>query len=342
MATIGSIIQSQFIGCPISVPVTAASPSGNITFHRVRLKLEIWDVNGGTTGLPTSSNKVEFEFSSPCSNSETIWFDVSSALRAFVDSYLPSPTTFVYPSVSASMQAMDDYMKDGISYEGQEASSIETISGKHLGTLTDLERGAGITGSYQEPARYGRKPTSSPEICYYDENHTKVHLQPGSTASAPSVSSVTIPTGSPTGQNPSNIYGIRYPVYGHEIRFVNSLGVHENIFAAGLPTKEVNYTTEKYTIARQETLTRFSRGLAVKQNDYETWTFSSGPLDEQWTSWYIHEFLMVRWAWIDVNGIWIPCHVLPDETITLVSREKAEIMEVKFKLQMDINGSPCW
>jgi hypothetical protein len=102
----------------------------------------------------------------------------------------------------------------------------------------------------------------------------------------------------------------------------------------------VNITTDKYTIAKQETLTSFSRGLAIKQNDYETWTFSSGPLDEAWASWYIHEFLMASWVWIMVNGVWIPCHVLPEETTLLEDRTKAQPYEVQFKLQLDINGSP--
>lgn len=344
MATIaeGSIIQSRFIGSPISVPVTASSPTGNVTFHRVRLKVTVGD--GGSV---ITTGDVDFEFSAPCKNNETVWFDISSAYRAFADSYGPTPTAFSYPRLTASIEAVDDYMIDGVSYEGVSSSGQKTVSSKYLGALTDKERGYGTSNSWSEPARYSRKPTSSPEICFYHPNAqgqsdgTVKHLSAGTTGvNAPSVSQVTVPVGSPTGQNPANIYGIPYPPDGHEIRFINSLGVHENIFVSGLPTKEVNITTDKYTIARQETLTQFSRGLTVKQNDYETWTFSSGPLDEQWASWYIHEFLMARWVWISIGGAWVPCHVLPEETTTLISREKAQMLEVQFKLQLDINGSP--
>lgn len=339
----GSIIQSRFIGSPIVVPVTASNPTGNVTFHRVCLKVTVSD-GGGVI----NTGDVEFNFSTPCSNNETVWFDISSAFRAFVDAYSPTPATFSYPHLSANIEAKEDYMIDGVSYEGVSSSGTKTVSGKYIGALSDKERGYGTNNTWSEPSRYSRKPTSSPEICFYHPNAqgqsdgTVKHLSAGATTNettpiAPSVSQVTVPVGAANGVN---IYGIPYPQDGHEIRFINSLGVHENIFAAGLPTKEVNITTDKYTIARQETLTQFSRGFAVKQNDYETWKFSSGPLDEAWASWYIHEFLMARWVWIDIGGAWIPCHVLPEETTTLISREKADMIEVQFNLQLDINGSP--
>ena len=218
--------------------------------------------------------------------------------------------------------------------------SAPSVATMYMGKLTDRER---LSATPAPPATYSRKPTSSPEICFYHPNRqgesdgTVKHLLPGSTSSAPAVTAVSVPVGSANG---SNIYGIPYPPHGHEIRFINSLGVHENIFVAGLPTRAVNITTDQYTIARQETLTKFSRAIAVKYGDRETWMFSSGPLDEAWVSWYIHEFLMASWVWIDINDMWIPCHVLPEEQVTLVQHDKADMLEVMLALKLDINGSP--
>jgi len=348
MATINqaSIIQSRFIGSPISVPVTASSPAGNVTFHRVRLKVTV----AGTV-VSVAMGSTEFEFSTPAGNGEVVWFDISSAFRAFADTYTPTPTAFTYPSLGAEVEAVEDYMIDGVSYEGVSSSGTKYVTAKYLGALSDMERGAGISNSWFEPARYSRKPTTSPEICFYKPNaqgepdDTVKHLLAGTTATAnpPSVNAISVPAGFASGVN---IYGIPYPQDGYEIRFVNSLGVHENVFVAGLPAKEVSITADRYAIARQETLTKFSRGLAVKQNDYETWTFSTGPLDEAWASWYVHEFLMARWVWISApagsaSGVaWIPCHILPEETSVLISRAKADMLEVQFKVQLDINGSP--
>lgn len=342
MATIpsGSIQQSRFIGTPIMVPVQAASPAGNVTFHRVRLKVTVGDGGGAIV-----QEDAEFEFSTPVGNGEVAWFDISSAFRAFADAYSPTPTAYTYPHLAATLNACDDYMIDGVSYEDVSPSATVQVTGKYLGALTDRERGAGITDQWSEPARYSRKPTSSPEICFYHPNQqgesdgTVKHLLPGTTGvNAPSVSQVAVPVGS--GIAAANIYGIPYPPHGHEIRFINSLGVHENIFVAGLPTRAVNITTDQYTIDRQETLTKFSRAIAVKYGDRETWTFSSGPLDEAWVSWYIHEFLMASWVWIDINNMWIPCHVLPEEQVTLVQHDKTDMLEVMLALKLDINGSP--
>ena len=332
MATIpsGSIQQSRFIGTPIMVPVQAASPAGNVTFHRVRLKVTVGDGGGAI-----AQNDAEFEFSTPVSNGEVVWFDISSAFRAFADAYSPTPTAYVYPHLAANLNACDDYMIDGVSYEDMSPSATVQVTGKYLGALTDRERGAGISNQWSEPARYSRKPTSSPEIVYAG----KTILRPVSTGTnPPGVDAIVVST---EGVDPAyDCYAISQPPHGHEIRFINSLGVHENIFVAGLPTRVVNITTDQYTIARQETITKFSRAIAVKYGDRETWTFSSGPLDEEWVSWYIHEFLMASWVWIDINDMWIPCHVLPEEQVTLVQHDKTDMLEVILALKLDINGSP--
>jgi hypothetical protein len=116
--------------------------------------------------------------------------------------------------------------------------------------------------------------------------------------------------------------------------------VHENVFLTGFPKREVSISTEQYVISRQETLSQFSRGLAVKQNNHETWTLSSGPLDRQWQSWYIHEVLMARWAWLRIGEHYIPCHILPDETIQALDRQKGDVLTVPITVELDIEGSP--
>lgn len=335
MATIntGNIIQSRFIGSPISVPVTVGNPSGNVTFHRVRMKIKVTDDAGVIT-----TGDAEFESSKPVTNNQTVWFDISSAFIAYVDGYIPSPTTFSYPSLTAKIEAVEDYLIDGISYEGVSSSGEKTVSGMYIGALTDRERGAGISNSRYEPERYGRKPATSPEIVFIGKSILRPGaLMDGVSPLAPSVEAISVVSGA---DQSYNCYGITAPRDGYEIRFINSLGVHENIFVSRLTEKEVHIDSEKYVIAREETLTRFSRGTIAKQNDYETWKFSSGPLDEAWVSWYIHEFMMAKWVWIYINGMWIPCHTKPEESITLVNRENASMMEVQFDLEMDINGSP--
>ena len=320
MAVTITLNNSRLMGSPIVAEVNVNERAG-VVFHRVVLSVAV--TGGGSSGT--------FKFSSPVTGSP-LQFDISSAFRAVADKFSPTATALNYPSYSLSITAREEYMVDGVVYPGDEAT-LSQSGDVYMGSYTDLER---IKG--QTPARWSRKPTSSPQIAFTG----KSLIVPGACSDGgiwtnPAALAITVAEGA---NATYNYYGIAAPPNGHEIRFINTLGVHENIFVAGLPTKEVNITTEKYTIARQETLTQFSRGLAVKQNDYETWTFSSGPLDEAWASWYIHEFLTARWVWISIGGTWVPCHVLPEETTTLVNRADAKMIEVQFKLQLDINGSP--
>lgn len=325
MATILTPDYSNFIGSPIIVPVQAGSPAG-ATFHRVRIMVTINDA-------------ASFEFSTPVSSGgETVRFDISSAFRAFAESHEYTPTTLnAYPDMSAVIKAYDDYMVDGVEQRGK-GESTANISPLYCGHLTDMERLLGL--DYPATGRYSRKPTSSPELAFVGYEF----LQPGPCASevgpvAPAVTTVTVPSGSVAG---SNIYGISAPQDGYELRFINSLGVHENVFLTGFPKREVNISTEQYVISRQETLSQFSRGLAVKQNDHETWTLSSGPLDRQWQAWYVHEVLMARWAWLRIGGNYIPCNILPEESLTLYDRQKPEVMTVPVVVQLDINGDPIY
>lgn len=323
MASISSTEYRIFFDQPVTVTATAVDYSG-ATFHRLRLKVKI-------------NNASEFEFSSPVSSDAlTVRFDISSAFRAVADSHQYLATELnAYPALTAEVTACSDYMKDGKEHPGEDKSPATIIGPLYAGRLTDMERLTGTT-----PARYSRKPTSSPEICFTGYQHLAPVAIGGSLSpTVPSVNPVNVPVGSPTGSG-DNIYGIPAPQDGYELRFINSLGVHENVFLTGFPKREVNISTEQYVISRQETLSQFSRGLAVKQNNHETWTLSSGPLDRQWQSWYIHEVLMARWAWLRIGGHYIPCHILPEDTIQALDRQKGDVLTVPITVELDIEGSP--
>ena len=105
-------------------------------------------------------------------------------------------------------------------------------------------------------------------------------------------------------------------------------------------TTEMNVSSESYIRAVQETFGSFSRGLVTKKNDYETWKLSSGPLDAAWDSWFLHEFLMAKFVWVKIDGNWIGCHIVPDETVDGIDRTSGNFMQVEFSVQLDINGSP--
>ena len=313
MAIIGTISGSSFIGCPIVVPVTPGSAPSGATFHRVCLNVTV----GGFT----------FGFSSPAEDA-AINFDVSSALRAVTDRYEYSATNLNnYPSLSFVCEAWDEWMVDG-QLSGKQYVFNSSLSGLFAGSLSDRERLAGTLS----PTQFSRKPTSSPEIVFVGMTWLK-----GATGNSPSVRQVAI-----TDQTAatSEYYPIVAPRDAYEIRFINSMGVHESVHVTCLPADETAIATTRYAISKPETVSDFSRGIAIKQNDRERWKMSTQPIDRQWQQWYLHEFLMAKLAWAKVDGLWLPVHILPEETVKGRDRQKAAPMTVEFTIEFDINGSP--
>lgn len=317
MATVSLASGSKFIGCPVVFNVTPGSVPEGATFHRVRV---VVTVNGQA-----------FEFSTPVSGGGSIPIDISSALRAVADKYQYSAMEYSYPGIGNAsgdkIEAFDDYLKDGA--EKHSAGSTGTLSGPYyIGKLSDRER---LTGS--RPSKYSHKPTSSPEIVHIG----KTLLVAGAFNGSPSVSELPITSStSPT----ADYYPIAAPNDSYELRFINTLGVHESLHVICLRQTEVNIKNDFYTIARQETLTQFSRGISVKQNDYELWKMSSGPLDRAWQQYYLHEPLMAKWAWLKVGGGFLPVHIVPGDTTKGIDRSKGDALTVEFTIRFDINGSP--
>lgn len=322
MAKIISLDGSRYIGCPIVYKITAGDIDDSATFHRVRLVVTITSSDGTSTA---------FEFSTPAADNEDVYFDISSAFRAMADQYEYTPAGMdSYPYWTLVADAYDDYLLNGVEHRGE--NQDHSVDGGHfyVGKLTDRER---LTG--ERPAIYSRKPTSA-EVCFVNNDH----LQAGTFGATPSVAKQTVAAGMATINGTHKIYGIPRPADGFELRFINSLGVHENVFITCLRQSEVNIKGDFHTKAVQETLTKFSRGVNIKQNDYEQWKMSSGPLDRAWQQWWLHELLMARWAWLEVDSKWMPVHIVPEETTVGVDRAKGNLLEVQFTLRFDINGSP--
>lgn len=316
---------SVFSGSPIVYRVTPTAIAGNVVFHRIRLTVTV-NMEGGADMV--------FPFAKPVDGNHSVDFDISSALCAVAETWNPSATWLpanalrTYPNITYRIDAVEDYMIGGQSYEGRNGASTNNQT-VYMGALTDYERLTGI-----RPTRYSRKPTTTKEIVH----RGRTILVPGLTSSAPSVQPYIV---GEDDISDLNVYPIDTPRDSYEIRFINSFGVHESVHVTALKTSDVPITTEEYIIARQETLTQFSRGIAIKKNNQERWKMSSGPLDEAWASWYIHEFLMVQWAWIKVGDVYIPCHIMPDDTTQLIDRTKDGIITVPFTVKLDITGSPA-
>lgn len=331
---------SPLIGSPIVYGVTAASLANldTVTFHRIKLKV--------TAGLQGGSYR-DIIMSSPVEDGERIMIDISSALRAVADDYVYTvePPEH-YPYIAFSLEAWDEYMQNGETHEN--VGVVKNDGGRALfGGYSDLDRI--LSNGNKTTKRFSRKPQSYPELVV--EGETWIHPQDmvctiGGITNGPSsvVHTLTIDEDHPAGLR--EIDGIqvyvseRYNIDRYQFRFVNSLGCMESIGVYSLLSSKVNVSKEEYVRSGMETFSSFSRGIITKKNDYETWALSSGPLTHEWQQWFLHEFLMARWVWIEINGSWLPCHIIPEETITAVDKTNSSVMSVSFSVRLDFNGSP--
>jgi hypothetical protein len=372
---------SPLIGSPIVYRVVPAAYNANRTFHRIVVKVyaaletdEDYTTFNFSTLVETKS--VNGGFATVASN-----FDISSALQAVADKYEYEATPPErYPYIKFRIEAWDEWMMEGNTYNNQGIVLWPTPPGMppylyylyayaHMGAWTDLERmNASVDQGgveYLNITKLSRKPNTSPELVFKNV----AFVYPGAFSRGLETDYIDSESGMPVSNAPStgpkslsytpaslgavtvgdhDLYVIDKPANsGHVLRFVNGMGCIESLHVQSLIKREASNKTEKHSVAKQETLKQFSRTVTMKKDGPETWSLTSGALDRDWASWYIHEFLMSPQVWIMlngqslmVNGQWIPCHVVPEETTVLEDQQKAQPYEVQFKLEMDINGSP--
>lgn len=338
MAT-GLIIKngSPLIGSPIVYQVVAESVQGQCAFHRVKLTVSAALSEGADAGSSIT-------LSTPAGNGETLLFDISSALRAVADRYQYSPIPpESYPYLTYSLSACDEYMLEGEVHDN--VGPVSTQGGRVImGAYSDYERM--MSGGSKLARHFSRKPHTLPEIVMVGETMVCPQSFADDASEATIVSGPTSLVVNIAAEGMQTINGRQ--VYAlpagqsdrYQFRFVNGLGCLESISLSSLRVVEMNCSVETYIRAVQESFGSFSRSSVSKNSDYETWRMSSPPLDEAWHSWFLHEFLMSPNVWIDIEGHWVPCQVLPEETIEGVNRVDANLLTASFSVRLDMNGSP--
>ena len=375
--SISLISGSPLIGSPIVYRVTPAAYSAARTFHRIMVRVyAALETDGEYTtfdfSTPVETSAVSGGYATVAED-----FDISTALQAVADKYEyeANPNfgdaSSRYPYIKFRVEAWDEWMVDGTIYPQQGLVAWPSLpvgqrrfyAYAFMGSWTDLERmKANVDQSgmeYLNTSVMSRKPNSSPEVVFVDKpfiypatfnrslldtDHMSDDVNPmfvsGAPTNGPMSQSYTPSSVGALVVGGHSVYVITTPANSYILRFVNGMGCMESLCVTSFAKREVPITTDKNTVARQETLKKFSRGVVRKSNDRETWYLTSGALDKAWASWYIHEFLMAEQAWIQMGTLWIPCHVVPEETTVLEDLTKAQPYEVQFKLEIDINGSP--
>jgi hypothetical protein len=218
-----------------------------------------------------------------------------------------------------------------------------------MGSFSDLER-LKTSRAGRNPTKFTRKPGTSMEVVFTGSTFLRpvpMVASLGNITNGPRVTKTKIEEegvqtiwdddGHTSG---TTVYAVPFPYDGYELRFVNGLGCVESVCIRTLAQEEVKVTTDELVIARQQLFNEVSHGLTLKQNDQERWKCSSGPLDRAWQQWFLHEFMMTPAAWVCIDHIWVPCHIIPEESVRGFDRTKGGLLEVQFTIALDIAGSP--
>lgn len=354
--TSGSVLNGNPITFEVQPNVVTGTDSNkNViypSFHRVILEVECGMSGGDVETIKMSAPVIEE------SETTSIQFDVSSALRTFRDSYEYTPNPVTYPLVLFRVIVYDEYMLDGkvhpnvdqivqpASLEGNLPQYYFTL----FGAFSDYERMSCENG-FKGLLSLSRKPTTSPQLvginstfAYTPAYDTEQFLSSGGITIlpalvAPTSKEVTLTKEGLQDVGGQSVYVLSEDYERQSFRFINSLGVLESVSLPKNYSKKFAATSTPYSVSRQETFNRFSRSVIQKTNNKESWLFMTDPLTEDWLSWYLHEFLMAEHIWIDINGRWVPCNITVEDEITYIDRTKNDGYTLSFTVTFDIDGS---
>lgn len=332
---------SVFNGNPIVFIVWPMALKETPSFHRV-----IFEVKCGVSG----GNYETIKMSEPINNEKgnPITVDISSALRAFRDSYEYSPNPGVMPLVKFNVSAYDEYMTDGELHKSEPVSYLpgEDVKQTLFGGFSDYDR-LMATNDTMPVSRMTRKPNTIPQLACVGE--TIIYVEPYSPAvdfttatwNAPEAKAYNITAEGAQTVGGQQLFALPASEAARrtEFRFINSFGVLESISIPKSYAQEVDIKATNYIVTRKETLHSFSRSAVRKQGNMEGWNYMTDPLDEAWLAWYLHELLMSEHVWLKINGKFLPCTIESEETIKYADDTKDDIYSVSFTARLSFCGS---
>ena len=336
--TSGSILA----GNPITFRIQPKALSNTPSFHRVIIEVKC-GMSGGNFETIKLTAPVAIE-------GNDVEMDVSSAIRVPLDAYEYSPDAATYPLCKWQLRVYDEYMDSGGAVHTHQGELYFPDKDNYYcciaGAFSDYER---LTSNVsKDVVKLSRKPTSSPQLTCVGETFaytpayaTPQSLESSGTLERPASKIATIEDEGTQTIDDNSLFVLPATErrYRQTFRFINSFGVLESVNVPRVYSKKFAAEFTPYVVSKQETFNSFSRSTVKKINNKESWDFQTDPLDEEWLAWYLHEFLMSKHTWININGKFLPCTIIADEEITFQDETKQEMYSVSFTAKLDFCGS---
>lgn len=328
---------SLLCGSPIVFSVMPSTINERATFHRVKMEISV--------ALSTDSSFDLYLQSAKANNGVEITFDISSTLRSVASKYVYEyqTTDRTYPFLIYKLKAYDEYMIDGILYEKEGEMNYGSTLYAYMGEFTDIERY--LSNSSKTVQRFSRKPSVG-EICATDELllYPTVLSEPASMGSVITTGQI-VNVRSLTGLSGVNtfdghtVYVVPPSANRIQFQFVNKLGIVENISAEMRKSLSYETTTETDTVSALNAFRPNRRILSRKGAKQQTYAMSSGAVDYDWADWWVNEFLdCTKGVWVKMDGIWIPCEVVPEDTIVFSDETTNDLCTINFNVRLALSG----
>lgn len=315
----------NYIDNPIVIKATATRPSGDYTFHRVVLRIEV-------SGLGST---IEYQQSRPVSTpGESLVFNIAPTFRAYAAQYHYAPvgngSTVTIPSLTANVYAHDEYMRDSVLVSTNEAAIGTNVAGD-FGRYTDYEL---YSASHTDTVT--RKPSAG-QLVMADTHFVEASV---SATSRRSVSHYVNVTDAGTYKTMGSVTSYIIPKTRNcvQFQFVNSRGLVESAHAFSLPVDKLRSGMSSFSRFVHPLTTITPRTVVSKSPSSYELSISSGYVSLEWARWWADEFCQSLHHWMLAGDVWIPVHVSINDSTTIIDRSKVGLCYIEFTVKPDANG----
>lgn len=340
-------LEFNFINNPIVLNIQDMQYPEGATFKQVKVSVVVATNQG-------SGKTKEYIFGVEVGTSNTVGIDISSALRAEMNKWYPTPDLlqlddigeyeiFYYPYATFEVEVWEEYMLDGEVYNGNKTKVEKAYA--YYGGLSAYERMTirNVPADYIINKELTKKPRSGALWGNGDVNIQNVLVGYGTEIVG---NCVTITD------------GVLKPGSYYHFMFVNSLGVLETCSA--VTRESLSYTIESSEMSLVTTPKYYAESniTVTKSGNRATLKMSSGYVNRAWADWWTTEFLMAKCYWVRYGNtkkqilnndgekvwvetpLWLPCTIIPsDEEVSIYNKTEQNLPHIDFEVRVGVEGS---
>lgn len=342
MATIagGSYpLEFNFIDNPIMVGVTNFAFPTNATFRQVVVQVDVTPTFSGSS--PTT-----YKFYADASADDTVWLDISTALRGAMGAWQPDVNNIIreglsykYPYATFGVTLYEKYLLDGTIHEEKGAS--QTGAYAYYGGMSEFERMImpNHAADMTQEMRFTRKPLRG-EMIHNGMWRISSYYSIDSVISDVSIQEYPSTPPYELSDKSGFFWIIPETKDACEFAFINSFGVMETIMAQCRESLSYDIDSTIKSLVTSPSYKPSPNITTHKTGGRGKLPMSSGKVNREWADWWVTEFLMAKKYWMLHNGMWLPVVVTPaDDSMEIYNRSENNLPHVDFDVQLAVKGS---